>query len=284
MGEKLLLDLERDADGMTDRKVLDLSLPRTLALDFDGVLCNGLREYFLTTWRAYRQIWPTSTSEPPLQLAEHFYRLRPVIETGWEMPVLLRAIIKGFSEAQVLAEWMPIRDRIVAEEDLNLKTLSQHIDGVRDHWIAEDLNNWLALHEFYPGVIPQLQTLLSQDLEIRIISTKESRFIHTLLTQAGVALPRDYIYGKDCRRPKFETLRLLKPQVPGPIWFVEDRLPALEQVKQQPDLADVGLFLGAWGYNVERDRKHATQDQWINSIALKQFCQPLSIWIPDEPQ
>ena len=217
---------------------------------------------------------------PPLELAEHFYRLRPVIETGWEMPVLLRAILKGFSEQQVLTGWIPIRDRIVSEEDLNQKGLGQQVDGVRDHWIAEDLKNWLALHEFYPGVISQLQDLLSQDLEIVIISTKESRFIHALLTDAGVELPRDRIYGKDCRRPKYETLQLLKPQFPGPIWFVEDRLGALEQVKQQADLRDIGLFLGAWGYNTERDRKLVLQDQRIHRLELNQFCHSLSDWIP----
>jgi len=264
---------------MTDDTALSLPLPRTLALDFDGVLCNGLREYFLTTWRAYGRIWSTSTSETPVAIAEHFYHLRPVIETGWEMPVLLRAILKGFSETQILAEWPSIRDRIVSEEDLNQKNLAQQVDGVRDYWITEDLKNWLALHEFYPGVIAQLQSLLSQNLEIVIISTKESRFIQALLTDAGVDLPRARIYGKDCRRPKFATLKLLKPQVPGPIWFVEDRLAALEQVQQQQDLADVGLFLGEWGYNTERDRKQTIQNQSIHPLKLEQFCQSLLTWI-----
>ncbi|MCY7286501.1 MAG: HAD family hydrolase, partial [Cyanobacteria bacterium CAN_BIN43] len=35
--------------------------PTLLALDFDGVLCNGLMEYFQTAWRVYCQIW----SHPP---------------------------------------------------------------------------------------------------------------------------------------------------------------------------------------------------------------------------
>ncbi|MGR3278442.1 HAD family hydrolase [Acaryochloris marina NIES-2412] len=257
---------------------MSLSLPQTIALDFDGVLCNGLREYFLTTWRAYSRIWPTSTSEPAPELAEHFYHLRPVIETGWEMPVLLRAILKGFSEAQVLADWSSIRDRIVVEEDLDRKSLVQQVDGVRDHWIASDLENWLALHEFYPGVVSALQTL-SQDIEVIIISTKESRFIYTLLKDAGVDLSRDRIYGKDCRRPKYETLRLLIPEVAGPIWFVEDRIAALEQVKEQSDLAEIGLFLGTWGYNTACDRKRAHQDQRIHALDLEQFCQSLTQWV-----
>ena len=29
-----------------------------LALDFDGVLCDGMREYFETTRRTYLRAWP----------------------------------------------------------------------------------------------------------------------------------------------------------------------------------------------------------------------------------
>ena len=56
--------------------------PNILALDFDGVLCNGLEEYFLTAWRTYCQVWEPASQEPTEDLALVFYRLRPVIETG----------------------------------------------------------------------------------------------------------------------------------------------------------------------------------------------------------
>ena len=32
-------------------------LPTIIALDFDGVICDGLVEYFATTKKAYEQIW-----------------------------------------------------------------------------------------------------------------------------------------------------------------------------------------------------------------------------------
>ena len=34
-----------------------IKTPTVLALDFDGVLCNGLSEYFQTAWRTYSQFW-----------------------------------------------------------------------------------------------------------------------------------------------------------------------------------------------------------------------------------
>ncbi len=256
-----------------------LNAPQTLALDFDGVLCDGLLEYFQTSWRAYRQTWLTSTPTPPDRLADSFYRLRPVVASGWEMPILLRAIIKGFSEADILQQWQTVRNRIVADEDLNPKILGLRVDTIRDQWIAEDLTEWLSLHRFYPGVSQQLQHWLQTDLNLLIITTKESRFVQRLLEQEGINLPSDRIFGKDRQLPKAETLRnLQKQQSPAPIWFVEDLLSTLETVKSQPDLQEIGLFLADWGYNTASDRQVAAKDDRVHLLSLGQFSQSFSDW------
>jgi phosphoglycolate phosphatase-like HAD superfamily hydrolase len=256
-----------------------VNYPQTLALDFDGVLCDGLREYFLTSWRAYRLTWPTSTATPPEHLPEIFYRLRAVVAAGWEMPMLLRALLKGFSELEILQHWPVVRTRIVDEEDLSPRALGLRVDAIRDQWIAEDLEEWLSLHRFYPGVVQQLQRWRAAELSVVIITTKESRFVQKLLSQAGIGLERDRIFGKDRQLPKTETLRRLqKNGIPTPIWFVEDLLPSLEKVKAESDLQSVGLFLANWGYNTPRDRQIAAQDDRIRLLSLEQFAQNFSGW------
>ena len=45
------------------------------ALDFDGVLCNGLIEYFQTAWRAYCQVWSPSVITPPRGSRSQFLSL-----------------------------------------------------------------------------------------------------------------------------------------------------------------------------------------------------------------
>ena len=35
-----------------------MTIPHILALDFDGVLCDGMREYFEASRRTYRRVWP----------------------------------------------------------------------------------------------------------------------------------------------------------------------------------------------------------------------------------
>lgn len=247
-----------------------------LALDFDGVICDGLVEYFASTKKAYQQIWQTTEIDD--RFISSFYRLRPVIETGWEMPILLRALVLGITETEILTDWQAIAQKILKSEKLDKLAVVQKLDGVRDNWIQQDLNSWLGLHRFYPGMIESLQKLVDSDVELYIITTKEGRFVQQLLEQQGVNLATTNIIGKESKRPKYQTLRLLRDQYQTPattinIFFVEDRLPALQQVAQQPDLETVNLYLADWGYNLESDRHLASADQRIQLLSLTQFGQ-----------
>jgi hypothetical protein len=84
-----------------------------LALDFDGVLCDGMAEYFETSRRTYAQAWPGEPVPRDAALPA-FRRLRPVIKTGWEMPLLLRAIVAGQPEAAIEKDWAAVRDELIA--------------------------------------------------------------------------------------------------------------------------------------------------------------------------
>lgn len=255
------------------------SVPTILALDFDGVICDGLIEYFQVSWQTYCQVWSSANKTPPDNIEVLFYRLRPVIETGWEMPVLIRALVTGITEVTILENWESIAKRILQEDSLQSAEISGKLDKVRDNWITKDLNNWLGLHRFYPGVIEKLKATIA-NIPIYIISTKEGRFVQQLLQQQGVALSKDKIFGKEAKRPKYEILRELIHQTnPSPeIWFVEDRLKTLQLVKQQPNLENIKLFLAEWGYNTAADKVIAQNDPQIRLLSLSQFSQDFSQW------
>jgi phosphoglycolate phosphatase-like HAD superfamily hydrolase len=257
---------------------MSLDLPCILALDFDGVICDGLIEYFATTQRTYEQLWQQDRNLE--ELAQSFYRLRPVIETGWEMPILLRSLVLGVSEAEIFSNWSAIADNIVRAEKVDRTTVSQKLDRVRDNWIQEDLAGWLSLHRFYPGIIDRLRQILNSPIQLYIVTTKEGRFVQQLLKQQAIELPAAQIIGKEVKRPKYETLRMLKNEALSNniIWFVEDRLSALQQVRQQADLQDVTLFLADWGYNIELDRQLAREEEGINLLSLERFALDFDRW------
>ncbi|PPJ62758.1 HAD family hydrolase [Cuspidothrix issatschenkoi] len=256
--------------------------PTILALDFDGVICDGLIEYFEVAWRTYCQIWYQTNDKPPDDLALRFYRLRPVIETGWEMPILIKALIEGFSDEKILQLWTNITPQILAENHLEAKTVSTQLDHLRDEWIKTDLDGWLSLHKFYPGVIERLKITLESSTQLYIVTTKEGRFVQQLLQREGVNLPPEMIFGKEVKRPKYETLRQLIDKAntqPVSLWFMEDRLKTLQLVQQQSDLDHVKLFLADWGYNTQPEREAGKNDPRIQLISLSHFVQDFSTWL-----
>ena len=260
--------------------------PTILALDFDGVLCNGLIEYFQTAWRAYCKIRSRSNLTPPEGLAESFYRLRPVIETGWEMPVLIEAQLQGISEAEILQNWSEIAQTLVERYDLDKATVAATLDGTRDEWIAADLPGWLSLHQFYPGVVERLRGVIDSDVLPVIITTKEGRFVRSLLAGEGIELPPQQLFGKETKKPKYQILRELRDRYTTSestpvIWFIEDRLKTLQLVSQQPDLNEIELFLADWGYNTQRTRDFVANDTYIrfHLLTLKKFESNFRMWL-----
>jgi phosphoglycolate phosphatase-like HAD superfamily hydrolase len=248
-----------------------MSAARILALDFDGVICDGMAEYWQTAWRTYTQVWQLDRLEPSAGVAEKFRELRPLIEVGWELPVLIRALTLGISTDRMQSSWQKIRDRILADSRLSGVKVSQQLDQVRDNWIQQDPSSWLRLHQFYPGVIETLKELPNRGIQPIIITTKESRFVTQLLHEQGVEIASEFVWGKELKRSKTDSLKQIldRGTKKSPtVWFVEDRLHTLTKVAAQPELEAVKLYLAEWGYNTEAERQAALLQPRIQTLAL----------------
>jgi hypothetical protein len=261
-----------------------VTIPDILALDFDGVCCDGLREYFETSRRTCARVWPAD--EPPAASAfEAFCALRPVILSGWEMPVLLRAIGRGVPRAEILGDWERVRAELVAAEatagDVLIARLGHALDEVRREWIAADEAGWIALHAPYGGV-DGLRRLVAEPGRSVLVTTKDGGFARRILDHWGVRLAD--VQGKETGAHKCLNLRALiaawraergsRPRLS----FVEDRLETLQHVTTHPDLDDARLFLAAWGYNTEAARAVARADGRIQLLTLEQFRGGSAVW------
>lgn len=250
-------------------------MAKILVSDFDGVICNGIREYFHSSKLTYQQIWSDINADDLDALQPQFNILRPVVETGWEMPMLLKALITGETTENILLHWSEIRDNLVKSlQRIKVEQIPKVLDQVRNSQIDNYLDQWLDLHDFYQGVIPLLKKLIKHQVKMYIITTKGENFARTLLEKQDIFLPKDAIFGKECKRPKYESLRLIidREQVaPESVYFIEDRLEALELVAQQPDLQKVNLWLADWGYNTEATRLKAQKNPRYSLFSLAQF-------------
>lgn len=249
---------------------------KILISDFDGVICNGLKEYFYSSKLVYQEIWQDSHVNLD-SLQSVFNLLRPVVETGWEMPLLLRVLTWGETSENILNNWQNIKEKaikILDLEGIKIVTISEKLDLVRQRQINNNLENWLNLHSFYDGIIAKFKNLIKQNIKIYIITTKDGKFTRNLLEKEGIFLQKNAIIGKEVKRPKYESLRLIIKQEkvnPSDISFIEDRLEALELVHQQKDLQEVKLFLALWGYNDDLTKVKAENNSQINVLSLANF-------------
>ena len=261
--------------------------PRVLALDFDGVLCDGRAEYFETARRAYAAAWPGADVARAEQVRARFAAARPLVESGWEMPLLLHALVASVPDADLVDRqaWRATAKRLLDAARVDGADLGRALNAARDAWFAADPKDWLAHHVFYRGVCARMTGTLEAGIPVVVVTTKAERFARALLAAQDPRLGALPIIGRepDGTVPKPESLRRLARQHDLPadgagIWFVEDMLETLELVRAARDLGAVRLFLAGWGYNTLEQRALAGTDPQVGLLSLDQFAGPFGGW------
>jgi len=244
------------------------------ALDFDGVLCDSAAEGAVTSWRAGQKIWPQwQGAEPPEACKARFGRLRPAVETGYQMPLLMKLVVDRIGNAEVLARFVPLCEELMNTHRLNRAQLVERFGAARDEWIEKDAAGWLGSHRFYPGVLDRLRGALASH-PVYILTTKQERFTRQLLEAGGAMMPRERIWGLERNQTKSRMLEeiMTDPAYHGSrIHFVEDRVETLLEVAKNPGLEGVCLYLADWGYNTPAHREQARRHRRITLWTLDRF-------------
>jgi phosphoglycolate phosphatase-like HAD superfamily hydrolase len=240
--------------------------------DFDGVLVDGMPEYWWSARRAALAL------EPSLQLPEAvprgFLQLRPLMHKGWEMVLMAAELSRPDSDLPaLLSHYGSALVVVLARWGWPEARLQQALELVRAEAIASDRDAWLARHRFYPGVVERLRRLEAEGADWAVLTTKGGSFAREILAAAG--LDPWAVYGHE-EGSKPEVLgRLLRDQ-PRALWFLEDRRPTLEQVRASADLNAVRCFLVSWGYLAPGDGHDLPAGiAWLEPAA---FQAPLAQW------
>jgi phosphoglycolate phosphatase-like HAD superfamily hydrolase len=261
--------------------------PVIVALDFDGVLCDGRPEYFETARRAYATAWPGARPVGDAAAAA-FAVYRPLVESGWEMPVLLHAVVSGEPAAALVdrTAWLVTARRLLGAAGVQPDALAGALNAVRDVWFARDPGDWVRYHTFYPGVAARLLATLDAGTPLAIVTTKAERFARALLAAQDARLASLPVVGREPGRvvPKAETLarlaaeHALPPGADG-LWFVEDLLETLHTAHATPGLGAARLFLAAWGYNTLEQRASVGACNDIRLLSLAAFGGAFGGWV-----
>jgi phosphoglycolate phosphatase-like HAD superfamily hydrolase len=240
------------------------------ALDFDGVICDSAIETGMSGWKAACQLWPDMPAIVPAELIGQFRLVRPIIETGYEAILTMRMLYLGEPIETIYNGYADDFRRLMDEVQVNSEDLKKLFGDVRDVWIAHDRAEWIQGNPLYPGVSEKLAQL-NQTCTWYVITTKQERFVKKILRASQIDLGDEQVFGLDRNLSKPDILKMLVQQHPGrTLHFVEDRLPALLKVRQEPALAAVELFFADWGYNTAVD-KVAAKEQGFNYQYLHEF-------------
>lgn len=239
-----------------------------LALDFDGVICDSLREVFATALATYEALEPASPliaslrsrhgggRWPTLDLAgdpvrHAFETLMPLGNRAEDFGVALRAI-----EASVELTGQELYDAFYATVGAEwMAAFHDRFYEQRDAARTADLEGWLALHAPYPAFSALLRRRAG-DARLALATAKDRRSARLLLDHLGVGDLFDpgLVLDKETGTNKTAHLTAIHDRLGLPfhaITFVDDKVNHLVKV------APLGVrpVLASWGFN--SDREHA---------------------------
>jgi phosphoglycolate phosphatase-like HAD superfamily hydrolase len=240
------------------------------ALDFDGVICDSAVETGLTGWKVAIQLWPDMPTEMPEAIQAGFREVRPVMETGFEAILIVRLLFEGQSAENLLLSFADAIEHILNRDHLAIDDLKSRFGETRDAWIKDNLADWIVMNPLFNGIADKIRSIGPHDCVI--ITTKQERFVHEIFAAHDLSLPAEQVYGLDRKLSKQAILNNLLTNEPNQrILFVEDRLPTLINVINDPRLDDVELYFADWGYNTSKDKRDAADIARIKPINLSEM-------------
>ena len=240
------------------------------ALDFDGVICDSAIETSITGWKVAQRYWPemqqTSIDD---EFITAFKQVRPYLETGYEAILIMRLLYTGITTTVLCSDYEQHIATLIIEDKLDTNSLKKAFGSMRDQWIEHNEQQWLDKNPLFSGIAEKLRGLAPT--QWYIITTKQERFVQRILKGYQIELAAERIYGMDRQMSKQHVLKALcMKHTSEKMVFVEDRLPTLQGLLDNPMLKKLSLQLVDWGYNTQQDREAITGTT-IQLLTLDEF-------------
>ena len=156
-----------------------MTLHPLLILDFDGVIIDGLLEYWSSSRKAYFVILgrENNIDQSNSNIPNTFRTLRPWVKNGWEMVLLAAEMLRKDSP---ISQNGPLYFAENYKENC-LKALkiwgwdSEYLqialDNIRKEAIITNKEKWLASHIAFKGVILKIQQLAYEEIDFGVLTT-----------------------------------------------------------------------------------------------------------------
>ena len=237
-----------------------MSSKQLFLFDFDGVIVDGMNEYWHSSLLAFEKFInsPNILIDQNLykQVSNTFIEMRPWVKYGWEMLIIVHEIVKKESPLNknnknaFLNKYNQNCQKILLDNSWVAEDLQKSLDESRKYQIDKNFENWINLHSPYFEVLDFIDKIKNEKIKTGIITTKGEIFAAKILEKLNI-FP-ELIFGYESGTKVQIASKLAKEyQIIG---FLEDRKKTLINIKQNISTKHIPCYLADWGYLKEMDR------------------------------
>ncbi len=258
-----------------------MSLSPLLIFDFDGVIADGMPEYWFSSRLACSYLINSEydSSSLPSMPPNAFVQLRPWVEHGWEMVLLAAELLRDDSYllnygADLFAASYPkhCKDALKAW-GWTPSQLQSALEEARRSAIRRDKDHWFSLHNPYPWVLERFNQFPFEGVEWAVLTTKGQEFAEELLNFLG--LHPTLVFGHESGSKTDVLKEIISSRlIQG---FVEDRRETLEKVLSIQEIAFVPCYLASWGY-LKPMQDQIALPEGIRLLSPETMSAPLATW------
>ena len=229
--------------------------------DFDGVIVNGMNEYWHSSLLACDKFLNSSA----IKVENYFYskvpntfkEIRPWVKYGWEMVIIVHEIIKiqnplnDNNKNEFINNYHQNCQKILQNRSWVKEDLQQFLDESRRYQIDKDFEKWVNLHNPFYEVVDFIRYLKERNIKTGIITTKGEMFARQILEKLKIY--PEFVFGYEAgTKLKIASKLSKKYEIIG---FIEDRIQTLIEIKQNNLTKNIPCFLADWGYIQSSDKK-----------------------------
>jgi phosphoglycolate phosphatase-like HAD superfamily hydrolase len=236
---------------------------RIFALDFDGVIADGLNECILVTWNGYydKQLDDFSAeglAEVPDWFIERFTHCRKFAKHLGHFAVAI------FDRDTPIRTQMDYERLYLSLDPLEVESFVARVNEYRANARTHQESLWLDQHTLYPNIQSFLRGL---DVPLYIVSAKDRDSIIKILARAGIEIAPHQVFGEQRNKPvALKAIQQYESVRPEEIFFLDDNISNVIDVQQ----AGYGAYWALWGYRADHHLELARQHQ-VATLSLEQL-------------
>ncbi len=236
---------------------------KIFALDFDGVIADGLNECILVTWNGY---YAKSLDDFSIQglanvpdwFIERFTQCRNFAKHLRHFAVAI------FDRDTPIYTQEDYEHLYLSLDPSEVESFTNKVNNYRANARTERESLWLDMHTLYPYIQSFLEIL---EAPLYIVSAKDSESIIKILARTGINVSPERVFGEQRYKPvALKEIQQREGRRPEEIFFLDDNIMNVIEAKQETYSA----YWASWGYRAEHHLELAYQHQ-VTSVSLEQL-------------